>query len=984
MRYDSDEFIIGGDSSDETSRRPRRSSTDREPNREPRGERPRRERPESTGTVSRQQREPKPEPRPERKPQTPITGDMDFDAIAERLNRARQSAAERELKERRMAEESHAKLISRKPASIEYEEEDEVTIGGTPAERSRSEKRSRNDRSEEKYVADKDEVVIGGGDEDYSDDYDADDEYADEYDDRYEDYDDDDFVPDEDYEEDYTVESNEIIIGGEPNAKSARSIKRPHAEPTDEYFGDEDDYDDYDDADDDYDDEYDRYEDDYYDEDDSVTDEDERYTVGDDEIVIGGTEPSSAVESVADEVEEAAEDAAESVADEVEEATEDAVESVADEVEEATEDAVESVADEVEEAAEDAVESVADEVEEAAEDAVESVADEGEEAAESVAEAVAKIAEAAADAELADEIGEVIDTAEAAGEIAEPTEVPQGGSKKKKKRRRNKGKNGGQPQAEPQPIDEAITEAATEAADVAIDTIEQPIEEAPITAEPMVESIVGEVIQQSAEAADEEISSIEIEEAVVEPTDDETSEEVIESIEEFFGETIIEETEPVEEFAEEPVEEFADEPVEEFAEEPVEKFVEESGEEFVEEPVEEFAEEPAEKFVEESGEEFVEESVEELAEEIAEKLDENLSEEFEEDYIDGDWDGLTPVIRPRDIEAARMAREERELLRAEGEDGVSTDFKKKFLVSASPHIHCGETTRIIMSDVIIALVPAFLASVLWFGWRSAMLTAVCVVSCVLTEYVCRRVMKRKQTIGDLSAAVTGVILALSLPPSLNPLFAVIGSVVAIAVVKQMFGGLGMNFANPAVTARIVLMLSFPVAMTTWSNPFFYMNKNMDAVTSATPLSGGADSVDLFELFVGYNTGSLGETCVAALLLGGLYLLLRGVITWEIPVSYIGTVMLFSLVTGNDPLFQVMTGGLVFGAFFMATDYVTSPINRRGKLIFGVGCGIITMLIRLYGSMPEGVSFAILIMNILTPHIDTLTLPRPFGEERDAA
>ena len=290
-----------------------------------------------------------------------------------------------------------------------------------------------------------------------------------------------------------------------------------------------------------------------------------------------------------------------------------------------------------------------------------------------------------------------------------------------------------------------------------------------------------------------------------------------------------------------------------------------------------------------------------------------------------------------------------------------------------------------MGDVIIALIPALIASVLWFGWRSLMLTAVCVVSCVATEIICRSVMKRRHTVGDLSAIVTGMLLAFCLPPELNPVFAVIGSVVAIAVVKQMFGGIGHNFANPAATARIVMMLSFPAAMTTWSRPFYYY---LDAISEATPLSKLSDPAaelpTYTELLVGYHSGCLGETCAIALLLGGAYLLLRGVISWEIPVSFMGTVVIFSLIAGQDPIYQLLSGGVILGAIFMATDYVTSPVNSKGRLIFGLGCGIFTMLIRLYGNMPEGVSFAILLMNILTPHIDRLTLPVPFGEEREKA
>ncbi|MBE6758715.1 MAG: RnfABCDGE type electron transport complex subunit D [Ruminococcaceae bacterium] len=305
------------------------------------------------------------------------------------------------------------------------------------------------------------------------------------------------------------------------------------------------------------------------------------------------------------------------------------------------------------------------------------------------------------------------------------------------------------------------------------------------------------------------------------------------------------------------------------------------------------------------------------------------------------------------------------------------------LVSASPHLHCGETTRIVMQDVVIALLPALVVSFIYYGWRALMLTAVCVLSCVLAEYFSRRVMKRTQTISDFSAVVTGILLAFCLPAEINPLFAVFGSIVAIVVVKQMFGGIGSNFANPAATARIVLMLSFPAAMTTFSQPFGWMGSSLDTVSSATPLVD-PESYSAIDLLLGVHGGSMGETCSIALLLGGAYLMLRKVISWHIPVTFIATAAVLSLVFGLDPVAQICSGGLLLGAFFMATDYVTSPVNKRGQLVFGIGCGLLTMLIRRFGAMAEGVSFAILLMNILTPHIERLTTPRPFGEEGEQA
>ncbi len=346
-----------------------------------------------------------------------------------------------------------------------------------------------------------------------------------------------------------------------------------------------------------------------------------------------------------------------------------------------------------------------------------------------------------------------------------------------------------------------------------------------------------------------------------------------------------------------------------------------------------------------------------------------------------------PVIKPRDLTKVREAKQ-RAAEKANSGTGEDTEFRKEFLVASSPHLHYGENTRIIMQDVIISLMPAALVAIIYFGWRAAVTMLVCVAVSVLSEYLCRKVMKRRQTIGDYSAVVTGLLLAFCLPPEINPLFAAVGAVVAIVVVKQMFGGIGMNFANPAATARIVLMLSFPVAMTTWSRPFYYFGSYYDATSSPTPLAAlsdpAANSASIRELIFGFHQGCLGEVCAIALVIGGLYLLLRGIISWHIPVGFIGTVMLFSLAVGLNPVEQALTGGVLLGAIFMATDYVTSPSNKWGKLIFGVGCGLLTMLIRVYGSMTEGVSFAILLMNIVTPHIERLTTPKPFGEERDAA
>ena len=303
----------------------------------------------------------------------------------------------------------------------------------------------------------------------------------------------------------------------------------------------------------------------------------------------------------------------------------------------------------------------------------------------------------------------------------------------------------------------------------------------------------------------------------------------------------------------------------------------------------------------------------------------------------------------------------------------------KLFVSSSPHLRSTASTRRIMLDVIISLVPASVAAVVLFGWRALMLIGVCVFTCVLTEYLCRIIMKRNQTIGDLSAVVTGLILALNLPSTLNPLMAMFGSVVAIAVVKQMFGGIGMNFVNPAMAARIVLMVSFPTAMTNWVNTQF---AGVDAVSSATPMAAPAGTYSYMELLLGNHGGSLGETCAVALVLGGIYLVVRKVISPIIPVVFIGTAGVLSFALGLNPLQQVLSGGLLLGAIFMATDYTTSPITKWGKVIFAVGCGVMTVLIRKYAELPEGVSFSILLMNILTPLIESATSPRPFGKTKE--
>ena len=291
------------------------------------------------------------------------------------------------------------------------------------------------------------------------------------------------------------------------------------------------------------------------------------------------------------------------------------------------------------------------------------------------------------------------------------------------------------------------------------------------------------------------------------------------------------------------------------------------------------------------------------------------------------------------------------------------------LVSPSPHVRAKDSTVRIMLDVIIALVPAFVASIVFFGLRAVLVVATCVATCVVSEWGFEKICKRDVTVGDLSAIVTGMLLAFNLPSTVPLWQAMVGSVVAIVVVKQLFGGIGKNFANPAITARIVMMLSFAGSMSNYSTRY-------DAISSATPLSGA--EVSYLDLFLGKHSGSLGETCALALLIGGAYLVIRRVITWHTPVVFVGTVFVLSFAFGQDPLQQILSGGLLVGAIFMATDYSTTPSTKWGKVIFGLGCGVITVLIRVFGSYPEGVSFAILFMNILTPYVSSWTKKRPLG------
>lgn len=316
-------------------------------------------------------------------------------------------------------------------------------------------------------------------------------------------------------------------------------------------------------------------------------------------------------------------------------------------------------------------------------------------------------------------------------------------------------------------------------------------------------------------------------------------------------------------------------------------------------------------------------------------------------------------------------------------------------VSPSPHVRSGMTTQKIMGLVLLALLPAAVCGVIFFGIRALLLMLFCILISMATEAICQKLMKKPVTISDGSAALTGLLLALNLPATLPLWKAAVGCIFAIAVVKQLFGGLGCNFANPAITGRVFLLLSFGGDMTTWVKPFYYQGNNFivkllmdnpripDGVTGATPLASG--NANLLDLFLGNVGGSLGETSALALLIGGIFLLVMGIISWHTPVAYLGGLavleLFYTIATGGemtDVLYALLSGGVILGAFFMATDYVTTPITGTGKLIFGLGCALLTFVIREFANMPEGCSFSILLMNLLTPYIDKLTMTHPFG------
>jgi len=306
-------------------------------------------------------------------------------------------------------------------------------------------------------------------------------------------------------------------------------------------------------------------------------------------------------------------------------------------------------------------------------------------------------------------------------------------------------------------------------------------------------------------------------------------------------------------------------------------------------------------------------------------------------------------------------------------------MSEKFYISSSPHIHSKNSTQRIMLDVVISLLPALIAGTIIFGTSALLVVAVCIASCVALEWAFNATLKKPQTIGDLSAVVTGLLLGLNLPATTPVWQCIIGSVFAIIIVKCIFGGIGKNVVNPAVSARVFMIVAFSSLAT----PAF----PLDSTSSATPLvelSEGA-TLSAVDLFLGNYGGAIGETCTLALLIGGVYLICRRVITWHIPVVFIGTVFVLSLLYGdmsiNFALAQILSGGLFIGAIFMATDYVTSPATGWGKVIFAVFAGLITCMVRFYGNYPEGVSFAILLANILDPYIDKWTTRKLFGGDR---
>ena len=331
-----------------------------------------------------------------------------------------------------------------------------------------------------------------------------------------------------------------------------------------------------------------------------------------------------------------------------------------------------------------------------------------------------------------------------------------------------------------------------------------------------------------------------------------------------------------------------------------------------------------------------------------------------------------------------------------------TDYKNlKLIATSNPHIRSNETTRSIMLDVIIAMLPALVWAVIWFGVKALTLTAVSVIGCMFWEWLYRKLMKKPQSVGDLSAVVTGMLLAFVCPVTTPYWMIIIGGFFSIIVVKQLFGGIGKNFVNPALAGRAFLLGSYAGVMTTWidatQNKAPLMGSTADIVTAATPLAymktgnmaGLTETYSVMDMFLGKTGGSLGEISAAMLILGGLYLIWRKVINWQTPVAYIATVAVLSFLfpkAGSGVewmLYSVFSGGLMLGAFFMATDYATSPVTKKGQLIFGIGCGLFTVFIRYFGSYNEGVCYSIMVMNCFTALIDKYTKPTRFGVDKKA-
>lgn len=314
-------------------------------------------------------------------------------------------------------------------------------------------------------------------------------------------------------------------------------------------------------------------------------------------------------------------------------------------------------------------------------------------------------------------------------------------------------------------------------------------------------------------------------------------------------------------------------------------------------------------------------------------------------------------------------------------------MNEQLIVTTSPHFKHPTTTTSIMRDVLIALSPAAVASVVIHGWYALVMIVVTVAAAIGAEFIFNLCAKKKQTIIDLSAAVTGLLLALNLPTSTRIWHCIVGAVFAIIVVKCLFGGIGCNFANPAITARVFLVLAFMEVSGGKLGGSPFSDTSVDLVGGATPLvviGQGAPASELptlLEMFLGLRGGAIGEGCIVALVLGGIYLIARRVIRWEVPVAFIATVFLLSwVITGSlvTAIYYILAGGVFIAAFFMITDYSSTPLSKLGKIVFAIGAGLLTVLIRFYGSYPEGVSFAVLIMNILSPYVDKLCAKRPIG------